>query len=237
MSGEGFTSQPAGAVAVPSGVESDGDRRPAMALQTPPRPPGGERAPQEPGDPQRSRIQVVALVLALLLIVGVTLVVARLATDGEGEARTEAPRPTAAPATSISVSHEQAVLDAYNRSKAAVIEAANRADPRTPSLLASFSDDALREWTAFLNGLRANGLVGRGTIDIQDARVVSIGGNSATVRARGCDRSFKYDAKTGELKDSPDVTRFEEEATLVAQPGGAWKVTRVVGEKTGTCAA
>ena len=241
MSGEGFTSQPALAVAVPSGVDSDGDGRPAMALQTPPRPPGAEGAPQGPGRPQRKRrIQALWIVLGILILLGVALVVVRLATDREedsGATATKARPTSAAPATSITLSPEQVVLDAYHRADRAFEEASSRADPSTPSLADSTTGDALVEAKAFIAGLRANGLVARGPTDFQEVRVVSLDGATATVRARGCDRGFKYDAKTGELRDSPAVVRFEEEATLVREPDGTWKVSRVVGQRLGTCAA
>lgn len=129
---------------------------------------------------------------------------------------------------------EQVVLEAYRKATDAFNDATEVADPDLPSLAATTTGEALTEARRFIAGLRANGLVARGTLEVQPT-VLSVGGNTAVVRAVGCDRGFKYDARTGELRDSPRVVRFEEEATLALE-GGTWKVAKIVGRETGTCA-
>ena len=211
-----------------------------MVPQTSSRSQDAPGPPRAPGGPQWQRhIHLVLVVLGLLLVAAVTLALVRLTADGSGDSESsrQAPVTTGATATPTSANANQAVLEAYRRSGQAFEEASSKADPNTPSLALYRTGEALQQARAGIAGLRANGLVVRGTADLQDLRVVAVDGAIATVRARGCDRSFKYDAKTGELRDSPAVVRFEEEATLVREAGGTWKVSRVTGQRTGTCAA
>lgn len=203
-----------------------------MALQTPPQPPG---TGSPPGG-RRGQLLVLA-VLGVVLAAGLVLAFLRL-TDGDGDkaSLSEAPAPTSTPATPTTANPDQAVLDAYYRSEKASLEAGSTADPASPALLAAYTGEALREARAGVAGLRANGLVVKGTYETADARVLSISGTTATVRAIGCDRSFKHDAKTGQLRDSARVVRFDEEVTLVFVDG-TWKVSKIVGQEAGECAA
>jgi len=130
-------------------------------------------------------MQALVAVLALLLLGGITLAVARLTTgDEDAESSPEAPVTTVASAASPTVSTEQAVLEAYRRAGQAFEEASTKADPAISLLRCRRPEKPSGRPRPFVAGLRSNGLVIRGTTDLQDLRVLAIDEANATVRAR-----------------------------------------------------
>jgi hypothetical protein len=145
-----------------------------------------------------------------------------------GPPTTVAPTTTSAPETP-----EQQVLDAYRRGWQGFLAALDPPSVENPDFLRWNTGDALRDSKVYIAELQADGLVVRGTLE-HNPRLVTIEGDRAVVEDCLLDRSLKYDAKTGALRDDPNPPRIGYR-TEMARELGVWKHARVM-ELASLCA-
>ena len=206
-----------------------------MSLRTPPRPSLLDKG-REPG--RSLRYGLIALGAVVLLIAGAVL----LALGGddrseEGAVQPQLTLPAAAPTTSTPDPLEPtraAVLTAWRGYWTAYDEAASRADPDWPGLREYMTGRALTDVQLYMTGLRRNGLVERGGLELRP-RVVAIEGTTATVWDCVTDDGHQYD-QSGRMVDKPGAVTRGAEAKLVLE-GGKWKVSERPSTRPEACPA
>ena len=131
---------------------------------------------------------------------------------------------------------EQVVLDAYVAFwNDGYLAAADPMDPTNPALAAHATGEQLETLESAFLARQANGEVIRGTLDLAP-RVVSVVGETATVRDCYLDNTGIYDAVTGERHDTATGVRHLVTATLVLEDE-TWKVSDLTQEGDGCTAA
>lgn len=148
--------------------------------------------------------------------------------DGAGPTTTQAPTTTSAPKTP-----EQQVLEDYKKGWEAYLAALDPPNPNHPEFLRYTTGEALTQSRAYMSELQAGGLVGRGAFEF-NASVRSLEGDKAVVWDCSLDRSFKYDARTGQLRDNPNPVKDSIQTEMVREDG-VWKHARVT-DQEGPCA-
>ena len=143
---------------------------------------------------------------------------------------------TAESSTSTPTTEDEEVLDAYAAFwNDGYLEASDPMDPTNPALAAHATGEQLETLERAFLARQASGEVIRGTLDLAP-RVVSITGETATVRDCYLDETGIYDAETGERKDEASGVRHLITATLVVDDG-TWKVSDLEQEGDGCATA
>jgi hypothetical protein len=120
---------------------------------------------------------------------------------------------------------QAAVLAAYRAYWDDVIAAGKTADWQSPQLDDHSTGQALQTVRDYYRGLRADGLVARGTVSLH-ARVLSLRAATATIQdCNDTSKFLRYDAKTGALRDTSDPVPDDIRITLELIQG-AWMVTQ-----------
>jgi hypothetical protein len=131
---------------------------------------------------------------------------------------------------------EQVVLDRYVAFwNDGYLAAADPMDPTHPALAEHATGEQLETLERAFLARQTNGEVIRGTLDLAP-RVVSVVGDTATVRDCYLDNTGIYDAATGERRDTATGVRHLITATLVREDGD-WKVSDLTQEGDGCTAA
>lgn len=139
--------------------------------------------------------------------------------------------PPATPASS-----DQEVLDAYIAFwNDGYLEAADPMDPTNPALAAHATGEQLETLERAFLARQTSGEVIRGTLDLQP-RVVSVVGETATVRDCYLDDTGVFDAATGERRDTATGVRHLITATLIVEDD-TWKVSDLQQEGDGCTTA
>ncbi|HVT78718.1 MAG TPA: hypothetical protein VHD87_16885 [Acidimicrobiales bacterium] len=161
-------------------------------------------------------------------------VVALLAScSNGGDKNADKSSKTRATTTTAPADHE--VLTAYRAFWDDYLAAADPMDPQSPKLGDHATDPELQTLrTAFL-ARKSGGEVIRGNLNLSP-RVLSILGESASVRDCYLDNTGIYDAATGTRKDTATGVRHLITASLV-RDAGAWKVSNLKREGDGCTAA
>jgi len=169
------------------------------------------------------------------VIVACCLALLAVACNGEkrdggtaGPSTAVAPTTTSAPKTP-----EEQVLDDYRRGWNAFLAALDPPDPQRPDFLRYTTGEALSQSKSYMLELQTGGLVGRGSYEF-NASLRSLEGDRAVVWDCSFDKSFKYDAKTGELRDDPNPEKNSIQTEMVRE-GDVWKHARVTNQE-GPCA-
>ena len=150
------------------------------------------------------------------------------------EVGTGGPTTAVAPSTtSAAKTAEEQVLDDYRKGWNAFLAALDPPNPNHPDFLRYTTGDALTQSKSYMLELQAGGLVGRGSFEF-NASLRSLQGDRAVVWDCSFDRSFKYDAKTGELRDDPNPVKDSIQTEMVRE-GDVWKHARVTNLE-GPCA-
>lgn len=106
-----------------------------------------------------------------------------------------------------------------------MIAAGKTADWQAPQLDDHSTGQALQTVRDYYRGLRADGLVARGTVSLH-ARVLSLRAATATIQdCNDTSKFLRYDAKTGALRDTSDPVPDDIRITLELIQG-AWLVTQ-----------
>jgi hypothetical protein len=144
---------------------------------------------------------------------------------------------TSAQATTTTVvDDEREVLDSYVAFwNEGYLVAADPMDPTHPALAEHATGEQLETLQRAFLALQTSGEVIRGTLDLAP-RLVSVDGQSATVRDCYLDNTGVYDAATGERRDTPTGVRHLITATLT-RDGDTWKVSDLEQEGDGCTAA
>jgi hypothetical protein len=147
--------------------------------------------------------------------------------DGESESATSttASTTTTAPTSSSTTapSPEAEILAAYRAFWDDYIAAGDPMDPAHARLEAHATGRQLAHLRTELTKLRAERIVIRGSIDL-GARVASLEGDKAIVEdCHDASKLLKYDARTGELRDTIDTRRSLWRVEMERTPSG-WKV-------------
>lgn len=154
--------------------------------------------------------------------------------DDEG-ARSSSTTTTASTATDDStttIGEDQEVLDAYvSFWNDGYLAAADPMDPTDPALAAHATGEQLETLERAFLARQTNGEVIRGTLDLQP-RVVSVVGDTATVRDCYLDNTGVFDALTGERHDTATGVRHLITATLVVEDD-TWKLSDLEREGDG----
>jgi hypothetical protein len=154
-------------------------------------------------------------------------------TAAVGAATSTAPA-THTPTTSAEGAAKAAVLAAYRAYWDDVIAVGATADWQSPRLAAHATGVALAETRTFLQGLKARGLVARGTVRVE-AKVLSLRGARAVLYDCNSTSNFlSYDAKTGELRDKSSG-RSNGKTVAMQRQGGRWKLAQVIATEPGRC--
>jgi hypothetical protein len=154
----------------------------------------------------------------------------------EPEETTSTSDPARDTTTTTAPDEEQVVLDAYVAFwNDGYLAAADPMDPTHPALAAHSTGEQLETLQRAFLARQTNGEVIRGTLDLAP-RVVSIVGETATVRDCYLDNTGIYDAATGERRDTPTGVRHLITATLVLEDR-TWKVSDLTQEGDGCTAA
>src|SRR5688572_28815009 len=170
-------------------------------------------------------IRPVRVALSALLALGA----AGSCADGDASPSTTISAP---PSTTTTVGEDQAVLDAYVAFwNDGYLEAADPMDPTNPALAAHATGEQLETLERAFLARQTNGEVIRGTLDLQP-RVVSVVGETATVRDCYLDNTGVFDAESGERHDTATGVRHLITATLVVE-GDTWKVSDLEQEGDG----
>jgi hypothetical protein len=156
---------------------------------------------------------------------------------------TSAPVPPSSPATSTATrppttdarsAVEAAVVAAYRAYWDDVVAVAATADWQSPRLAQHATGQALAETRTFLQGLKAKGLVARGSVKV-DAKVLSLSGSRAVVYDCNSTSNFlAYDAKTGQLRDK-STGRSNGKTVAMERQSGSWKLAQVMATEPGRC--
>ncbi len=178
-------------------------------------------------------IRPVTAALGALLALGLA---GSCADDAGGKSSTTSAPATTNDATTTTSDNDQEVLDAYVAFwNDGYLEAADPMDPTNPALAAHATGSQLETLQRAFLARQANGEVIRGTLDLQP-RIVSVVGETATVRDCYLDDTGIYHEETGERQDTPTGIRHLITATLVVEDD-AWKVSDLEQEGDGCTAA
>lgn len=183
--------------------------------------------------PRRARgIRVLATSIAGVVLAAV----ACSSSDDDGSAATSTTASSSTTATSTTApSVDEAVLASYRAFWDAYLAAADPMDPEHPLLAERATGRQLETLQKAFLALKAGGEVIRGTLDLAP-RVVSVLGNTATVRDCYLDNTGVYDAATGVRKDTSSGVRHLATASLELIDG-TWKVSTLTKEGDGCTAA
>lgn len=181
--------------------------------------------------------------VALVATVAAAILVVACSDDGDPAAisttatgPSTSPSTTAGATTTTAVDDEQAVLDAYVAFwNHGFLVAADPMDPTHPALAEHATGTQLETLQRAFLARQTNGEVIRGSLDLAP-RIVSVVGETATVRDCYLDDTGVFDAATGERHDTPTGVRHLVTATLVVE-GDAWKVSDLEREGDGCTAA
>lgn len=175
--------------------------------------------------------------LALSALAALTVMGGCADDDANGSPPTSASeRTTSSDATSTTVAADQEVLEAYVAFwNDGYLVAADPMDPTHPALAAHTTGEQLETLERAFLARQTSGEVIRGTLDLAP-RVVSVVGETATVRDCYLDNTGIYDAATGERHDTATGVRHLITATLVLEDG-SWKVSDLNQEGDGCTAA
>lgn len=130
---------------------------------------------------------------------------------------------------------DAAVLNTYRGYWSAYLKAADPMDPQNPLLQQYATGPALETVVKAFAGLKSAGKVIRGGFDLAP-RVVTVDGETASVRDCYGDDTGVYDAASGARDDKPTGQRHLVTATLRLQDG-TWKVERLADGGLGCTAA
>lgn len=142
--------------------------------------------------------------LLVILVSALALAGVACSSDGADPAPSTSSSPSSNGSTgpSSTVNPEEAtravVLAGWRGYWAAYDEAASRADPDWPALSRYMTGNALKEVQVYLVGLKAEGLVERGGLELRP-QVASVGGGTAVVRDCLTDDGHQYD-RAGNLR-------------------------------------
>jgi hypothetical protein len=180
------------------------------------------------------KIRPVALALSALVALGT------LSSCADDEGARSRPSTSATTTTNetttTGVGDDHEVLDAYVAFwNDGYLEAADPMDPTNPALAAHATGDQLETLERAFLARQASGEVIRGTLDL-DPRIVSVVGETATVRDCYLDNTGIYDAATGERRDTASGVRHLITATLVVEDE-SWKVSDLAQEGDGCTTA
>lgn len=137
--------------------------------------------------------------------------------------------------TSLGDPAEEAALQAYRAYWDAYLKSADPMDPENPLLVEHSTGPALEAVQKAFLALKSAGKVIRGQLDLAP-RLVTVDGDTATVRDCYGDTTGVYDAATGARQDQPSGQRHLVTATL-RLVSGTWKVERLADEGLGCTAA
>lgn len=171
-------------------------------------------------------------------VVAVALVALVAASCSSGSRKDAGPTSTTVATTttsSSSASAEAAVLGGYRGYRSAYLQAADPMNPEDPQLRQYATGPALETVVKAFVALKSAGKVIRGQFDLAP-RVVTVDGETASVRDCYGDNTGVYDAATGARDDKPSGQRHLVTATMRLD-GGAWKVERLADEGLGCTAA
>lgn len=141
---------------------------------------------------------------------------------------------TRPPTTDARSAVEAAVLAAYRAYWDDVVAVGATADWQSPKLAQHATGQALAETRTFLQGLKAKGLVARGSVKV-DAKVLSLSGSRAVVYDCNSTSNFlAYDAKTGQLRDK-STGRSNGKTIAMERQSGSWKLAQVMATEPGRC--
>ena len=171
--------------------------------------------------------------MALLSMIAVLTAACSSGGDGATTTTTLSQSPTST--TSTLPPAEQEVADAYRAFWDAYLASADPMDPLSTRLSDHATGTELETVRTAFIARRSGGEVIRGSFELAP-RVVSVVGDTATVRDCYLDNTGIYDAATGTRKDTPTGVRHLITATLVRE-GGAWKVSDLRKEGDGCTAA
>jgi hypothetical protein len=174
------------------------------------------------------RGQVVRLAIAVSLIA-----ISAACSSGDGDDTSTTRRSQSTPSSTISANEQ--VLSAYRGFWDAYLAAADPMDPLSARLADHATGAELETVRKAFVARKSGGEVIRGTLDLAP-RVVSVVGESATVRDCYLDNTGIYDAATGARKDTATGVRHLITASLVRE-GTAWKVSELKKESDGCTAA
>lgn len=178
-------------------------------------------------------IRPVGVALSALLALGVA---GSCADDEGGQPSTTSAPATTTDTTTTTPGDDQEVLDAYVAFwNDGYLEAADPMDPTNPALAAHTTGSQLETLERAFLARQANGEVIRGTLDLQP-RIVSVVGETATVRDCYLDDTGIYDEATGERRDTATGVRHLITATLVVEDE-TWKVSDLDQEGDGCTTA
>lgn len=169
------------------------------------------------------------------LVVGLAAVIAlsSACSRGNPETSTTTRKPTS---TTAKISPaEQEVLAAYRGFWDAYLAAADPMDPLSTRLAEHATGTELETVRKAFLARRSGGEVIRGTFDLAP-RVVSIVGDTATVRDCYLDNTGVYDKTTGTRKDKATGVRHLITASLIRSES-AWKVSELTRDGDGCTAA
>ena len=123
-------------------------------------------------------------------------------------------------------------MDAWNGFWADWVEVSKTADYDSPRLADHATGKALRGLRLQLLSYRKRGLVARGTPVRTGTRVVEVRGGTARVsECLDSNRWLAHDARTGQVRGSPNGKTNQVEAAL-RLAGGRWKVAELTIEET-----
>lgn len=178
-------------------------------------------------------IRPVGVALSALLALGAA---GSCADDEGGQSSTTSAPAATTDVTTTTLGDDQEVLDAYVAFwNDGYLEAADPMDPTNPALAAHSTGSQLETLERAFLARQTNGEVIRGTLDLQP-RVVSVVGETATVRDCYLDETGIYDEATGERRDAATGVRHLITATLVVEDE-TWKVSNLDQEGDGCDAA
>lgn len=164
-------------------------------------------------------IRPIGIALSALVALGVLSACA----DDEGASTTTTASTSTDDSTTTPIGEDQQVLDAYiSFWNDGYLAAADPMDPTSPALAAHATGEQLETLERAFLARQTNGEVIRGTLDLQP-RVVSVVGDTATVRDCYLDNTGVFDAVTGERHDTATGVRHLITATLVVEDN-TWKV-------------
>lgn len=216
-------------VAVLGGSGCAREAQPSSAVPT-------DRSAHRRGRPFRPGLPTAAFRTALVAA-ALTLLIGGCSSGSDGTT------PTSGEVTSLGNSSttikaedavEEAVLEGWRGYWTVYDEAASRADPDWPRLPEYMTGDALREVRVYLVGLRSQGLVERGDLELRP-NVVSVDGAMAVVHDCVTDDGHQYD-QAGNLRGQPGAVTRGVEAKLVLQDG-KWRVSERPVPRDGVCPA
>ena len=180
-------------------------------------------------------IRPIGIALSALVALGV---LGACADDDDGSQSTTSSTAstTTDGSTSTTAGQDGEVLDAYVAFwNDGYLEAADPMDPTNPALAAHATGEQLETLERAFLARQTNGEVIRGTLDLQP-RVVSVVGETATVRDCYLDNTGVFDAESGERVDTASGVRHLITATLVVEDD-TWKVSDLKQEGDGCTTA